>query len=247
MAAIVGFDQKGVFGPAMTLIYNAQSYKKLGLARVADLLEANFINLAKRAPEGKIEFLEIVNKYNKAHITITAAEIVSTRFFQSMQTIEHVSSHKKVLEEVVPQMIRNFDTYIPEANGKSEEALMVREWAAGLLECYLTEQQIEGFYSPENSLEARKKLGIEITQAATSRQITAQDLDRIVEASSAALEHLKNADNVRKALHFTGGYVNLFSLGEKPFELGKNVLTGLSVSFKAKMFPKEESGKTENL
>lgn len=65
MAAIVGFDQKGVFGPAMTLIYNAQSYKKSGLARVADLLEANFINLAKRAPEGKIEFLEIVNKSTK--------------------------------------------------------------------------------------------------------------------------------------------------------------------------------------
>ena len=49
MSSLVTFDQKGVFGPAMTLIYNSQYYNAKGILNLADLLKANFMNLTNVA------------------------------------------------------------------------------------------------------------------------------------------------------------------------------------------------------
>lgn len=71
MSGLVIFDQKGAFGPAMTLMYNSQYYSGKGVFELASLLKENFMKMAGIKPKGKKEFCAFVVEKNLSQSLIT--------------------------------------------------------------------------------------------------------------------------------------------------------------------------------
>lgn len=240
MSSLVSFDQKGVFGPAMTLVYNSQYYNSKGVLELANLLTENFIKLTNRKPKGKKEFCAFVTERNLSQSPITPAEIVGTRFFQNMQKMDP-AYHEKVLSFIVPRMLKTVREQIPQANPENRE---INEWMAGFVESYMTEEQIQKCCELQNAvsekiMEERKNIGTAVYKAAITNQLTEKDLDTLLELSKIALERFHNADHPTSTLNFTGRYLTLFSMNEEnPQALGDEVLHLLSTVFREKMFRK---------
>jgi hypothetical protein len=245
MSSLVGFDQKGAFGPAITLIYNAQYYNPKGVLELANLLKENFMKLAGVKPKGKKEFCAFIFEKNQSQTLITPAEVIGTKFFQNMQKANYSPIyHEKVLGFIVPRMLKTVQEQIPQANCESGQAQELNEWTAKFVESYMTEEQINKYCEIQNKvsekiMKERKNIGEEVYKAATSKQFTEKDLDLLVEMNRVALERLQKADHFASTLNFTGKYLALFSMNEEnPCVLGEDVLGLLSTAFKEKMFPK---------
>lgn len=242
MSSLVAFDQKGILGPAMTLIYNSQYYNEKGISDLSNLLKANFMKLAKLKLKGKKEFCAFVVEKNQAQSPITPAEVIGTKFFQNMQKLgPSPPYHEKVLGFIVPRMLKMAEEQFPQVS--NEGAQQVNEWIARSLESYMTEEQIqrhcelEGAIS-EKIMEERKIIGTELYQLAVNKQFTEKDLDLLVDLCQVALERLRKADHFTSTLNFAGRYLTLFSKSkENPAVLGEDVLLLLSKTFKRKMFP----------
>lgn len=246
MSNLVAFDQKGAFGPAITLIYNSQNYNAKGLFDLANLLKANFTNLANMKPKGKKEFCAFVLEKNQTQAPITPADVISTKFFQSMQKADPSPLyHEKVLGFIVPSVMRTAKEHFLQTNN-DQEAQEINEWSARFIECYMTEEQIKKHCElqdsvPEKIMEERKRIGMELYKLATTQNFTEKDLDLLVKVSQFALENLQNAEHFATTLNFTGRYLTLFSMNEEnPLVLGEDALRLLSTVFKEKVFPKKE-------
>lgn len=240
MTGLVHFDQKGPFGPAMTLIYQAQYYNELGIKELANLLKANFMKLASVRPKGKKEFCAFVLEKNQSQSTITPAEIIGTKFFQSMQKKEPVHQHDKVLNFIVPHMLKTVQEQLPESYVESD---IVNEWTSRFVESYITEEQIRNHSDlqagvREKIMEERKAIGAELYKAATTKKLTEKDLDSLIDMSRIVMERLQKADHFASTLSLTGRYLSLFSMNEEnPLNLSEEILNLLSTVFREKMFP----------
>lgn len=249
MSGVVSFDRKGVFGPAMTLIYSAESYNPKGVLELTELLKKNFMILTQLKPKGKKEFCAFIEEKNKTLSPITPTEVVSTKFFQNMQKKSAPSSlyHEKVLGLIVPQMMKTVREQFSQANNE-EESQKVYEWTAGFVETYMTEEQIKNQCQliqedPENRImEERKAIGVELYNAA--KVIKEQDLDILLDICNVALDRIKAAPNPAITLHFAGRYLTLFAMKENPKALGDQVLNSLTTIFRSKWFPKKETSNT---
>jgi len=239
MSSLVSFDQKGVFGPAMTLIYNSQYFNAKGIEELTNVLKENFMKLAHIKPKGRKEFCAFVVSKGSS----TPADIVGTRFFQNMQKPELSAHHQKVLKTIVPCMLKVAHEQIPQVSTDSQQ---VNEWTARFLEAYMTEEQIEKKCQlkqadNEEIFGERLKIGKELYQAASAKRLSESDLDSLIDISQVALERLQKADHFAFTLNFTGRYLTLFSMNEEnPSLLGDDVLRSLSTVFKEKFFPREE-------
>ncbi len=246
MSSIVIFDQKGAFGPAMSLIYNSQYYNAKGVLEVANLLKENFTKLAGVKPKGKKEFCAFIEEKNATKTPITPAEIVATKFFQNMQKpAPSPAYHEKVLSFIVPHMLTKVQEQIPQAKSEEGQSQHIKEWTARFVESYMTEEQITKHCELQNSvsdkiMEERKNIGMEVYKAASTKLLTEKDLDVLIETSRSALEQLQTADHFSSTLNFTGKYLSLFSMKEdNPTELGEDVLRLLNTVFREKMFKKQ--------
>lgn len=242
---LVTFDQKGAFGPAMTLIYHSHYYNQSGIVELAKLLKENFTKLAHIKPKGKKEFCALVLEKNQMAIPITPIEIISSRFFQNMQKTEPMSPlHNNVLEYIVPGMMNTVRERMNLVNMDKKDAPQINDWIANFLESYMTEEQIKKqcelrVTTSELILEERKNIGTELYKAAIEKHLTEKDLDAIIEICHSALVDLKKADHQILTLKFISKYLNLFSMNDQgPAEFGEEVLDLLSTIFKKKMFPK---------
>jgi hypothetical protein len=245
MSGLVTFDQKGVFGPAMTLIYNSKYYNEKGLSDLSSLLKIHFMYLAGTKPTGRKEFCAFVIEANNAGKSLIPLDIIKTRFFQSMQ--KHDPSpqvHEKVLCSILPDMINSVIAKIPEA-GSAPNNAEVHEWVAHLLETYLTEEQIQKHVEPQGPdagkiLEERQKIGGALYEAAGAKLLTKKDLVAIIETLGTSMKALEQTDDYPMALKFTGQYLNFFSMQkDNPSALGKDVIDKLSTVFMKKFFPNE--------
>lgn len=150
--------------------------------------------------------------------------------------------HEIVLDSIVPRMLKTIQEQIPQAKSESDQAQQINEWTARLVESYMTEEQITKHCELQNALskkimEERKNIGMELYKAATTKQLTKNDLDTLLKVCQAALEQLKEADHFAPTLNFIGKYLTLFSMNEEnPNELGGDVLRLLEI-FRQKMFP----------
>lgn len=245
MSGLVGFDQKGAFGPAMTLIYNAQYYNEKGLLDLSNLLKANFTNLAHVKPKGKKEFCAFVLKKNQSQSPITPEDVISTRFFQNMQKKEPSPLyHEKVLGLIVPRMQKTIQEYIPHANSEPNQAEQMNEWTARFVESYMGEEQINKYCDLQSAeyekiMEERMNIGREIYKLATTKELTEKDLDLLLDVSRIALELLQKADHFTSTLNLSSRFLTLFSMHENPAILGEEILSSLSTVFRQKMFPKD--------
>ncbi len=245
MGSLVTFDQKGIFGPAMTLVYHSQYLNEKGVLSVADLLKENFKNLANVKPKGKKEFCAFVLERNQANIPITPAEIIGTRFFQNMQKT-HPVYHEKVLEFIVPRMLRTLQEQIPQAKKEIGETQQLTQWIALLVENYMPEEQIKKHCAlkdqvSEKTLDERQDLGKELYNAIKTENLKEKDFDTLIEISNIALDRIKNAEDASITLNFTSRYLSLFSKSENPKLLGEDVVRMLSTVFKPKVFPQKSA------
>lgn len=242
MSWLVPFDQKGVVGPAMTLIYHSSSYSEQGVLALANVLKENVIHLIKVKPKGKKQFCAFVIERNRSQSSITPTEIISTAFFQNMQKRRSSSCyHEQILELIVPRMLKTVHEQFPQANVENKE---IREWTAGLIESYMTEEQIRRHCEIQSSvsneiMEKRQSIGKDLYQAVIAKQLTKEDLDMLIHVTDLALKSLKTAEHCSLILNLTGRYFILFSMDQdNPLLLGKDVLDFLSTIFREKMFPK---------
>jgi hypothetical protein len=239
MASLVTFDQKGVFGPAMALVFNSQYYNEQGLSRITTLLKENFFNLAHRKPHGRKAFCAFVI----GKTFVTPIDVISTSFFQNMQKSEPSPHYEKVLALIVPNMLKTAQEQI-QVKIDPEHVQKLSEWTARVVQSYMTEQQIEQHIQlqstiSEKIMEKRKKIGGQLYALATCGKLTETDLNFLLEISKVALERLSNTDHVSSTLNVTGKYLSFFALNEQdPRVLGNDVLSMLSSVFREKMFPK---------
>lgn len=227
---LVALDPQGVWGPAIPLIYNPDCYSAKGILELAELLKTNFMKLAHVKPKGKKEFCAFVQEKSLAEIPITPTDIVNTKFFQTMQQSPLPPYHGKVLESIVPPLLKRFREQIPQSDIENEDTQKVNEWAARCVECYMTEQQITQYCElavTENIAGERQSIGQELYN---DKQLTEKDFDSIIEASRIALDLLKITENPNQTLKLTGRYLILFSMDKKnPEALAKDVLDKLGI------------------
>lgn len=243
MSQLVKFDQKGAFGPAMTLMFNAGYYSPKAIENLAELLKSNYTHMSHHKPKGKKEFCAFLNKKNLEQTPATPTEIVGTRFFQEMQarTSTH-QSHELAMNFVVPCMLKTVKEQFPEAD---TNASAIKEWTARFIESILTQEQIQKHSQfQENAsstiMEKRKKIGTELSETANQSKLTTKDLDAIITVCRSALKLLPELDHPEIALKFSAKYLALFSMNkENPASIAEDVLNLLNTAFRKKLDAKE--------
>lgn len=251
MSGLVAFDRAGVFGPAITLIYNVNDYNESAVSKLTHLITENFEKLAHQKPEGRKALCASIIKSQIKGKSITPVEILGTQFFQSMQKKDVPSHiHQEVLQYMVPNLIRSAQEKLSGINTDSKEIEVLQDWMVHCLASYMTEEQILSHCQLQKSIvnqsgikEERKKIGEELYEAALrDKRITEKDLDAIVDVARTAMSKLLElADHQALAMRFTGQYLALFSKKEdQPEELGNDVLNLLSTKFREKVFPKSD-------
>jgi hypothetical protein len=243
--SLVPFDQKGIIGPAMSLIYNNDCYTPKGILEIADLLKKNYLSLAKTKPTGKKEFCAFIDQCRQFNQPVTATDVVSRKFFQNMQKAHSDPViHQKIMDNIVPAIVRTFEGYVPQLGVETKHLGVVTEWMGYVLESYLTNDQIEKISTGKDSvndqiMEERKKIGIELTEAAMQNKINALDLVTLVHACEAVIKVISTANHAPKVGELTGKYIQLFSMKEDPKKYSEEVLPLIETAFKNKFFPQK--------
>jgi hypothetical protein len=212
MSTLVSFDPKGVFGPAMNLIYNAAYYNGKGLKDITSLAEENFFKLSSIKLEGGNDFCSFVLLMNGLNHSLTPTQIVSTRFFIGMKKRDPSPFHQNVLEFIVPRMFNAVRDQFPQVDQVSDE---VKEWAARLVESYMTDDQIKEHCALQGLLpdgEEFKIIGSDLDTAVNTHQFTEQDLDTLLDVSRMALDRLKNTEHFAATLSLLGWYLSSFPI-----------------------------------
>lgn len=244
MSSLVNFDQKGAFGPAISLIYNVPYLNNSGISDLVALTKDNFERLSKMSTAGDKEFYNAAIERNLMQCPMSPTEVVATRFFQSMQKKESdVVCRKIVMEQIVPHMLKSAKGYIQTVDA---DDLELRRWAGGFVECLMTEEQIQKHceVQGDNSdrfMQERTKIGGDLYKAVNEKEFTEKDLDLMIDATRTALQSLKKADHYQRSLNLSGRYLVLFSMiSNDPQNAGEEVLHLLSTIFRQKMFEKKK-------
>lgn len=213
----VDFDPKGL-GPALTLIYktdiyNPKNYNPIEILALANLLQANFLNLTGIKAKGKNEFCNFVKGEIQSESPITMTKIISTRFFQNMQKTEPSPLyHEKVLGYILPQVLKSFQKTDPQVNLDRENTQEVKEWAARFLESYMTEEQIEKQYkvltdpNAEKIMLERGRIGKMLYIWIANANFTENDLNVLIKLCQTGLQRLQKIDRYNLALELISKY-----------------------------------------
>ncbi len=245
MNGLVPFDQTGAFGPAMALIYKTDQFSQEDVVSVAQLLKENFTKLAKVKIKGKKEFFACVAQKKESKSFLTPSEIIATKFFQNMQRPEPSIYHEKVLDFIVPRMMKVVHDQIPSAHVDEAGEKQVNQWLASFIESYMNDEQIQKHCELQNTvckeaMDERVKVGIHLSQLATTKQLTENDFNIFVNSLADILKEIKNADNRSLTLEILGKYLMVSSMNKAdPIILGEDIHRSLSTIFKEKMFPKD--------
>jgi hypothetical protein len=152
--------------------------------------------------------------------------------------------HRKIMDDIVPSIVRTFEGYIPQLGQELKYLGIVTEWLGYVLETYLTKDQIEKISAGKDSvndqiMEERKKIGIELTEAAMQKQINALDLDRMVLTCKVGIPVILTAEHRSKVGELAGKYTEHFFKKEDPKAYSEEVLSLISTVFRKKFFPQE--------
>jgi hypothetical protein len=180
------------------------------------------------------------------HKPIDPENVISTGFFKKMQCTHMTPLHDRVKEVLVPAMLMQAKSFVPEAGCVYPQQEIINEWLARFLESYMPEDQLNkhcNFHEilgsdPEITKE-RNKIGWDLYQTFLSDNLTQSDLDGIVQGirgqSDDYLAHTKHPDVVE---NFTKRYNAFFSLaGEYSEMLSDTVSSSLDTIFRKKCFP----------
>lgn len=246
MAGIVAFDQKGVFGPALTLIYRADSYSEKGLSEIAKLLQKNFATLTNEKPKGRKEFCAFVSEKIKSNQVVTAVDIIGTQFFQNMIN-QNVSAedHAKVLQVLIPRMMSSVVCYFPEVQEETDLNKQIYQWFAQFVERYISPERLakscEAISSVDQNLsEERAKIGKELYETTTTQDFDEKDLNGLVKVCQDSLKSTTELTHPNTVLNFTAKYLGLFAKDGNPLQYGDEVLTMINTLFRQKFFNKED-------
>ncbi len=247
LSGLVPFDQMGVFGPAMTLLYNSSKLNDVGLSEVAESLKKNFKKLARFSPKGKKEFCRVVRARSHENNPLSPTEIIATRFFQNMR--------KEGVSEEVQQLAKNLivpiwfkahpvSSLFPISSEQSEDSEKIHEWLGRLVTCYMSEEQMNSLLAQqkqpegeEKCFQKRTKIGSELYKSMMQKEFTRKDFTVFKQVIKQALEELANTDHPSQVLRITGKYLSLFSLKqEDPKSFGDEIMNKMDL-LKNKAFP----------
>ena len=252
MSASVPFDQMGVFGPAVTLLFLPPVYKG-SLRDVSKLLKKNYYGLSIehiKASHRK-EFCGFVLNRIEQNNFVTPDEIIKTNFFKMMQCTQISPLHERVKKVLVPAMLIQASRFVLTAGITYPDQDKINEWLAHFLESYLNSDQLNDHCNFQELLSEnpdissqRNAIGFALSQTYQSRNLTQKDLNAILQGTSSQPgEFLAQADHPDVVADFVTRYLALFGLaGDYSKMLSDMVRSSLNTSFRKKYFPSSALG-----
>lgn len=216
MSALVTVDQKGLMGPALTLIFNTNPYQEKELEEITKLLKANFINLAGFKPKGRKEFCSKILKAQASGEAVSKTDMIMTKFFQNMRHQgEENPLHGLVVKDIVPVQLEIFKRQTPSAKVEESEKEVVTEWLASSMESYLTEEQIKSTLAsmkfdvnnPE-VLKKRVKVEKQLYEKVLSKKLNEENLNELITHLRAVLNKLEFIKDVNIVMHDFANRIN---------------------------------------
>lgn len=244
MCNLISFDQKGAFGPAVTLICNAQYLNRDGITSIVNTLKTNFSQITKREVGDDNELCNFLIERNLCQCPASMTEILATKFFRNMQkTNSSMGCHAKVVNQIVPRMLKSAKDFLPALDCDNAE---LKQWTAHFVECVMTEEQIVNYSEGGQGSKAdqfmaeRIRIGGELYKLAESKQFSEAELNLMLKINRTVLELTQGVAPSNKALKFSAEYLKIISTSENPQLSGKDICDKLDTAFRAKMYPKEE-------
>jgi len=136
-------DFQSVLQPALALVYNAWIYENEEINGLTDLLAEKFNEISTMKAKGERKFKAYLKDAKSKNEQLSPEQVVNTKFFKSMQSIEPSPYHQKLLESPIPNlMTRAKSDLVPFISGEDLKNPVVKEWAARMWESCLTPEQI---------------------------------------------------------------------------------------------------------
>ncbi len=243
MSHLVSFDQAGVFGPAMTLIYNCNSYDEKELTDLTKYLKKKFLDLAKVKIKGRKDFCAFVQQKKSENSTASPSEIIYRSFFLNMRAPRPSDEyHDRIISLIVPRMMQTVEEHYTRAKILNDETLQVHQWTALFLQSYIDKEKIAklcSYQGPngEKILDERKRIGTKLYGEALAGEFTERDLLALEAICRVAANPIKQVDHLATVLKFADMYANLFAMNEEnPKAFADEVLQSLMTTFKQKFF-----------
>lgn len=248
MSASVALDQKGVFGPAVTLLFQPP-INEASLNEASKLLKTNYLHLSidHIKASHRREFCAFLLQRFEQQKPVTPALIIKTGFFQKMQCKQISPLHDRVKNILVPAMLLQYAPTVPAAGNTYPNQDNINEWLTCFLESYQSQDQLENHCNyhekfgnnPEIKSE-RERIGYALYTAFQFGGLTQKDLNSLLKGTgSDPHEYLSQADHPDVVEDFANQYLKFFALAQECSEiLSEIVRSSLDTSFRQKMFPK---------
>lgn len=247
MSSYVAFDEMGVFGPAVTLLFQPPITEE-GLNGATKLLKTNYcgLSIAHVKATHRQEFCAYLLKRMEQQKPITPVKITKTGFFEKMQCTQLSPLHDRVKSILLPSMLNQAKPFVPSATETYPHQDKINEWLTCFLESYLTQDQLNDHCNfqeilggnPEITSE-RNKIGFALYQAFQKGDLTQNDLNAILQGTSSQPgDFLAQADHSAEVSDFTSRYLALFALaGDYSQMLSDTIRSALDTTFRKKCFP----------
>lgn len=246
MSTYVTFDQMGVFGPAITLIFQPPVTEE-GLREVTKLLKNNYLHMSidHIKPTHRQEFCAYLLQRIDRHKPITPTKIIRTGFFEKMQCKKLSPLHYRVVNALVPFMLIQTKPFVPAAGTTYVEQATINEWLACFLESYISDEQLTDYCDFQEFLgnnqtiaTERNAIGLSIYKKTEKGEFSEKDLNALLKGiGKQPGNYLADTDHPIEVEDFSKRYIALFALAE-PYsqKLSEMTRNSLDTLFRKKCF-----------
>jgi len=247
MSTYVKFDQMGVFGPAVTLLFQPPANAE-GLHEVTKLLKTNYLHMSidHIKVTHRQEFCAYLLQRIDLHKPTTPTKVIRTGFFEKMQCKKLSPLHYRVVNALVPFMLIQAKPFVPAAGITYAEQATINEWLACFLESYISDAQLTDYCDFQEFLgnnptiaTERNAIGFSIYQKTQSGEFNEKDLNALLKGiGKQPGDFLADADHPDEVEDFSKRYIALFALAEPHSQkLSDMIITSLDTLFRKKAFP----------
>lgn len=241
-----GFDTKGVFGPAVTLLFQPPLNEE-ELKATTKCLKVNYcsMSLSHTKLTHRKEFCSYLLERIANYKPTTPEKIIRTDFFGKMLCQRSCSLHDRVVNILVPAMLNQAKTFVPAAGAVHEGQTLINQWLASFLESYLTDEQLidhcdfeELVATNQDLVAGRVAIGYDLYKSVQNGEFSHGDLNSLVKGIDDTKDFLAEADHPDSVTDFTNRYRALFDqAGIHSKRFSSMVRNSLDTTFRQKCFP----------
>jgi len=247
MSNSVSFDQEGVWGPAMMLIFQTPNNDE-DLKEVSKLLQKNYTKMSatRIKPDHRSEFCgNLLYRINTQKPT-TPLKILRSGFFSTMQSVKETELHERVKKILIPSMLIQTKPDIPQVVTDDPRQEEINEHLAWLVEGYLSDEVltdhcdcIEKLGSDQSIKDLRGYIGGTLYNKVRTKDFTENDLNALLIGLEYPIdEKVVSADNPEEVAKFIKMYQDLFAkAGDYEKMFCQQVSKSLHTTFRSKFFP----------